>query len=267
MPWSIFNESLRRGWQGMIFWSIGLGLLGLVIMIVIPNIAILKQFENIMTTMPALVKALGMDDAAQMATPEGFVSAGYFGRVILILAVYAVVTGMNITANEEDAGIMDVLLSLPVPRWRIILEKFAAYVLMSIVVVFFGFVGLYLGGLASAIHLDMGKLIVSTINVLPSLFLMMAFTMWAGTLFRHKNQATAAAAIFIIGSYIVDFAGSAASESPIARLRIISFFSYYDNAHVMQTGLNGGSVVLLLGISVILVAASIWCFQRRDIGG
>jgi ABC-2 type transport system permease protein len=267
MPWSIFNETFRRGWRGMIYWGLGLGLLGLVMMIIIPNVAMLTQIQNLMTTMPAVVKALGMDDAAQMATPEGFISAGYFGRVLLIMAVYAVVSGLNVTANEEDAGIMDMVLSLPVPRWRIILEKFTAYGLMSIVIVLLGFVGLVVGGITSAIQIDAGKLLISSINMLPSVLLMLAFTMFAGTFFRRKNQATGVAALFIVGSYVLDFIGSAASESPIAQLRVISFFAYYDNAHVMQTGLNGAYVVLLVGVATLLVAASVWCFQRRDIGG
>jgi ABC-2 type transport system permease protein len=267
MPWSIFNETLRRGWRGMIYWGVGLGLLGFIITIIIPNITALKQFQNLMATMPAVVKALGMEDAAQMATPEGFISAGYFGRVILLMAVYAIVAGLNITANEEDAGIMDMLLSLPVPRWRIILEKFAAYVLMLVVIVSLGFIGIYLSGVSSPIHVDSGKLIIGSINMLPSILVMLTFTMFACTFFQRKNQATAVSAFFIVGSYALDFIGSAASESPIARLRGLSFFTYYDNGHIMQTGLNGANIILLLGVTLILVAASVWCFQRRDIGG
>lgn len=267
MPRSIFNEMFRRNWRGMLYWGIGLGVMGFVMMVIIPNIGMLKQFENIMTSMPAVVKALGMEDAAQMATPDGFISAGYFGRVILLLAVYAVLAGLNVTANEEDAGILDLLLSLPLPRWRIILEKFAAYVLMSIIIVIMGLIGLCLGSITSAIQVDVGKLVISSVNVLPTLFFMLAFTMFAATFFRRKNQATAFAALFIVGSYVVDFAGNAAGESPLARLRAFSFFAYYDNAHIMQTGLNGAAIGLLLVLTVILVGASVWCFQRRDIGG
>lgn len=266
MPWSIFNETLRRSWRSMLFWGVGVGLFGFVLTVIIPNIAALKQFQTLMTTMPALVRALGMEDAAEIATPEGFISAGYFGRILLILAVYAVSAGLSVTVNEEDQGIMDMLLSLPVPRWRIILEKFAAYVLMLVVIVIMGFVGLYLSSLTAAIQVDTGKLIISSINILPSALLMLAFTTFAGTLFRRKSQATATAAVFIIGSYMIEFLGSLASESPIAGLRPISFFAYYDNAHVMQRGLNAGNVLLLLGLSLVLVIASVVCFQRRDIG-
>lgn len=265
MPWSVFNETLRRGWQSMIYWGMGLGTLSLVIMIIIPNVAILKQFENLMTTMPALLKALGMEDASQLATPEGFISAGYFGRVLLILAVYAILAGLNITANEEDHGIMDVLLALPLPRWRLVLEKFFAYSLMLVGVVGLGFVGLYVGSISSNIQVDSGKLLISSINVLPSAFLMLAFTGFAGAFFRTRSRAAAAAVIFIVTSYMVDFIGGVASDSFVAPLRTLSFFAYYDNAHIMQTGLNISYVALLLGISVALLAGSILFFQSRDI--
>jgi ABC-2 type transport system permease protein len=267
MPRSTFNETLRRGCRGMIFWGLGLGLLGFVITVIIPNMDVLKQFQTLMSTMPGLVKALGMEDAGQMMTPEGLISAGYFGRVLLIVALYAVFAGLDITANDEDAGIMDMLLSLPVPRSRIILEKFMAYTLMLVVIVALGFVGIYLSGVSSPLQVNTAKLLVASINVLPSSWLMLAFTMFAATFFRRKSQATAMAAFFIIGSYVLDLVSSLASESPIARLRILSFFAYYDNAHVMQTGLNVGNILLLLGTTLVLVVASVWCFQRRDIGG
>ncbi|MBA3872069.1 MAG: ABC transporter permease subunit [Anaerolineae bacterium] len=267
MPRSIFNETLRRGWRSMIFWGIGIGLLGFVITTIIPNVGILKQFENLMNTMPALIKALGMDEAAQVATPEGFISAGYFGRVLLFVAIYSVLAGLNITANEEDQGILDVLLALPLPRWRLVVEKFAAYSLMLVGVVMLGFVGLTIGSMSAALQVDALKLLVGSINVLPSAVLVLAFTLFAGTFFKARNTAAAVTAVFIITSYMLDLIGSLASDSPLARLRSISFFSYYDNAHVMQTGLNLTYVMLLLGVTVILVVAGVWFFQRRDIGG
>ena len=42
--------------------------------------------------------------------------------------------GMRVTANEEDSGILDVVLSLPVRRWQVMVEKIAAY-LVTIVMI------------------------------------------------------------------------------------------------------------------------------------
>lgn len=95
---------------------------------------------------------------------------------------------------------------------------------------------------------------------------MLAFTGFAGTFFRTRGGAGAAAVVFIVASYVMDFIGSAASDSFIAPLRSLSFFAYYDNAHIMQTGLNIPNIALLLGLSLVLVAGSVWFFQRRDVG-
>lgn len=60
-------------------------------------------------------------------TPEGIVAVSFFGKFALLFTAYPVVMGMRVTSNEEDDGILDVLLSLPVARWQVILEKFAAH--------------------------------------------------------------------------------------------------------------------------------------------
>lgn len=263
----VFRETLRRSWQGMLYWGIGLGMLGLITMMIIPNVDALKQITSLMESLPpALIKAMGMEDASQLATPEGFLGGAYFARVILIMAVYAVLAGLNVTANDEDQGILDVVLSLPLPRRQIILEKFAAYALMSTVIVLLGFLGVFLGGVSTNLGVDTGRLILGNLNILPSTFLMLAFTMFAGTYFRTKGTATAAASLFIVGSYLIDVIGGAASGTVIADLRVISFFSYLDNSHVMIDGLNVGNVALLLGLTAVLVVASVWFFQRRDVG-
>lgn len=259
-------ETLRRGWRGMLYWGLGVALFAWTITIIIPNMETLKQFENLINTMPAVIKMLGMEEAAQVATPEGFISAAYFGRVLLILAIYAVLAGLNVTANEEDAGIMDVLLSLPLPRWRLIVEKFAAYSLMSVVIVALGFIGLVIGTGSSALRVEPVKLLVGSLNILPALLFMMALTLLAGALLRRKVQAAGVAAGIIIVSYLLDFIASAASGSVLANLRVVSFFTYYDNAHILQTGLQAANVALLLGLTALCVVGAVWAFQRRDIG-
>jgi ABC-2 type transport system permease protein len=85
---------------------------------------------------PIILRAVGVgDDLNYFASPEGFVAVGFFGKTLLVLAAYPVVMGLRVTVNEEDSGTIDVLLSLPVARWRVILEKFLAYVVTLVVIV------------------------------------------------------------------------------------------------------------------------------------
>lgn len=263
----VFQETLRQNWRGMLYWGIGLALLGLVTLNLVSDVDALKQVAQLMETLPpTLLSAMGMDDLTQLATPEGFLGGAYFGRVILILSVFGVIGGLNITANEEDQGILDMLLSLPLPRWRLIIEKFAAYTLMTVGIVALGFLGLYAGERASALEINTMRLLESSINVLPSVLLILAFTLLAGTIFRRKGTATVVTAVFVIGSYLVDLMGRAASDSFLNQLRVLSFFSYFDNDGVMQNGLAWGNILLLLAVTAALVAGSLWFFQRRDVG-
>lgn len=263
----VFTETLRRSWRGMLYWGLGLALLGVMIVTLITDVDALKQMAQLMESLPpALLKAMGMDDLSQLATPEGFLGGGYFGRVILIMSVFGVISGLNITANEEDQGILDVLLSLPLPRWRLIVEKFAAYALLTVGIILLGFVGLFVGERVSGLEMNTTRLLESSLNLLPIVLLIIAFTTLAGALFRRKSTATAVTAIFVIASYFVDFVGRAASESFLYQLRVISFFSYYDNDGVMRDGLMWGNMALLLALTAVMLAGALWFFQRRDVG-
>ena len=250
----------------MIYWGLGFGLYGLMIMMIVKDANILKQYGEISKALPPALLQLFGGDATSMATPEGFLAYGYFGYLLLIFAVYAILSGLNITANDEDAGIMDVVLSLPLPRWRLVLEKFLAYGLLILVIVALSFVGLLIGSQFSALKIDTGRLLQATVNIIPAMLLILGFTALAGALFRSKGTATAVAAFFVVGSYVLNFLGLAASGTFFYKVKLLSFFTYYDHQGVILHGLSAGNVLVLLVAGVICTGVAIWSFQRRDVG-
>lgn len=267
MTGAIFSETLRRSWRQILYWGGGMALLGAYITAIIQDVDFLEQYAQIAQSMPrALLQMFGADDMAALATPEGFLSLGFFGYGLFIFAFFAVLAGLNVTANEEDEGTMDVLLSLPVPRWRVVLEKFAAYVVIFLAIVILSFVGLWLGKQASPLELNMSRLVEGIINMIPGTLLMMGLTTFVAAVARRKSTAMAITAVVIIASYFIDFLGRAASGTTVAALRAVSFFSYYDSESVMLNGLAWGNVLLLMVVAVLLVAGTLWAFQRRDIG-
>jgi ABC-2 type transport system permease protein len=263
----IFAETLRRNWRQILYWGLGLAILGFYIMVVIPDVDALQQYAKLAENLPpALLKMFGAEDAAAIATPEGFVSFGYFGYTLLILAVYAVIAGLSVTANEEDEGIMDVLLSLPVPRWRVIVEKTLAYALIVVVIILLGLVGLWAGTQSSALQVNMARLVEGTINMIPSTLLMLVFTVFVAVVVRRKSTATAIVAAVIVASYFMTFIGEAVTNEIVQTLGKLSFFSYYASQDVIVNGLNLGNILLLLAATALFFVGSLWCFQRRDVG-
>jgi ABC-2 type transport system permease protein len=264
----VFGSVLRHNWKSALYWGIGIALLGVYIIVVIPNVDMLNQYTSLIESMPPmLMAAFGITDAAQMATPKGFLGFGFFGYVMLVLSAYGVIAGLNITANEEDRGILDVVLSLPIPRWRVMLERFLAYALLIVVMLIIAGGSMWLTAQAnSGMDFNTGRMFEGIINLLPGTLTVLAATTFVGALLRSRGAAAAAAAGFVIVSYFIDFIGNAASETAAAALRTISYFRYYEGGQIMSTGLQWGNVLVLVVAAVVLLAGGLWFFERRDIG-
>jgi ABC-2 type transport system permease protein len=264
----VFTETLRRHWRQALFWGLGLGFLIFVQVAALPSVDALQQMTELLDTMPpVMLQMFGMGDTAYFATPEGYIATRSFGLLLLLVSIYAIAAGLNVTANDEERGIMDSVLSLPIARWQLVLEKLLAYMLMSVLVVVVILVLTLVGiALTPSFAVDTGKIVLGSINVLPGMWLMLAFTAFAGALMRRKGLATALAVIFLVGSYFIDTLGRDATTSILNSLRVVSFHSYYDAIGVIRNGFNVGNVVLLLVVAIMLIALSLFSYERRDIG-
>jgi ABC-2 type transport system permease protein len=265
----IFWETLRRQWRGMLYWGIGFALYGILSTGLIPDTAGLQQLISLLQAMPqGFISVFGINDMSILATPEGFVALRYFMYIVLVLAVYAVLNGLNLTANDEDAGIMDMILALPLPRWRVIVEKFAAYSVMMTVIALAGFGGLLAGMVINPTNtasLNVMRLLEGSLNMLPSALLILATTGLLATIVRRRATAAALAGAFVVVSYVLDVLGNSVQSDAGAALRSLSFIRYYDAMSMMRSGLVISSILILTAIALAALGASVALFQRRDI--
>ena len=67
----VFKETLRRGWRGMLYWGLGFGLYGLMIMMIVKDANILKQYGEISKALPPALLQLFGGDAASMIVAVG----------------------------------------------------------------------------------------------------------------------------------------------------------------------------------------------------
>jgi len=268
MTGTIFYETLRRSWRQVIYWGLGLGLYAIYPFLLMPDQAGLEEYVDLLEGMNAgMLKAFGISDAALISTPEGFVGYSYFGFLLLILGVFAVIAGLNVSANEEDAGILDMFMSLPVPRWQIIVEKLLAYSVMVVAISMIGFVGLLIGDALSPQPVDIAtsRYLEGSFNLIPGTLLIMTFTAFVATVVKRKSVATAIAGVFVVLSYLVDAVGRAAGGEVADAVRELSVFAHYDGTTILQSGLVVSSVVALLLIALALAGGTVAFFERRDI--
>lgn len=268
MSGAVFMETLRRHWRGMIGWGIGIALLALVQVVILSDVEAIEQMAQLMSALPPFILAMvGGGDAEFLATPEGYLAMRFFGIIVIVFGFYAVTAGLNVTANDEEQGITDIHMSLPITRVQLMMERTLAYALLLLGVIGFSFLGLIIGlATTPTIVIDMGKVISGTLNTIPASMAMLTFTVCAGALFRRRSMAITAATAFIAGSYFLDTMGRAAPGTAIDQLRALSFYSYYDGTNVIQHGLSVGNILILSVVTVALLVIGIVAYQRRDLG-
>jgi len=264
----IFLETLRRSWKQIFYWGIGIGLYGIFPFSMIPDQEGLDTYGDMVDTLdPALLRAFGIGGDVSFATPEGFIGYSFFGYMLLILAIFAVIAGLNVSVNEEEGGMMDMLLSLPVPRWVVIVEKLLAYTVMVVGILALGFVGLVIGNqmASDVLRVSTGALFEGVVNILPGTVFILCFTTLVGTIVGRRSTVMAIAGLFVVGSYLVDMIGRAADTEATNVLREFSIFAHYDGGAVLANGIAVGATLVIIALALIFSVASTQLFQQRDI--
>jgi putative exporter of polyketide antibiotics len=245
----VFLETLRRTWKGTLGWAFGMALMVGYVVVAIPDVKTLQQYTELFKNSPKIAVLLLGSDTAAMMTAEGMFGVMFFSWIMLVLSCYGVIAGLSITANEEERGIMDVLLAMPLPRWRIVIEKFAAHVLNTFVIAFLTFLAIWAFTTNSELYkITAGSAFASSMNMIPPILVTIAF-----------------AGAFVAVSYLLDLIGRA-TEGTSASLRYLSFFTWFDGTNVLIRGAQVGSMLLLTVVALVLIAAATGLFQRRDVG-
>lgn len=272
MKGTVFIEELRRSWLGTLLWGLGMGALMLFLTAILQNNTVIEEMKRVLGALPAgILSAFGISSIDLLTTAEGFIAFAGFTYGSLLLSVYGVMSGLNITANDEDEGSLNVLLSMPLPRWQIIIEKYLAFAFFLLLIVVLMFGGLALGSTVFNVPMNLTTLFLGTLNLAPLSLSVMAITCLIASLFSQKALVSGLAAVLVIGSYFINLlTGSLDLETvPVAGfIQKLSVFNYVDSEGLAISGtLNFVNIGLLLGLSLILVVMSVFAFERRDIGG
>jgi ABC-type transport system involved in multi-copper enzyme maturation permease subunit len=268
MRWSVFKDTLRHSIQMTLIWGIGLGAMMTVTVQTVPGMQGLELVELFQSMPPAMLAAFGVGtDISAMATPEGLIAFGLFGKMALIFAAYPVVIGLRISTHEEAEGILDMQLSQPMPRSQFLLERFLAYTVNIAILILLVVGGLYLGIMTVKLDepLNTAKLVAMTLNLIPVMVLVMAATMFVGALISRRQTVVTIMTIFIIASYVIQTVGGMVTAQWMNAVKAFSFFTYYNVQSMMQRGVILSDVLVLVVVSVVLFGASLYVFERRDI--
>jgi ABC-2 type transport system permease protein len=181
----------------------------------------------------------------------------------LVIGASAIAAASATTAGEEERGILGLVLSHPVTRGRLVIDKAAAVAVVVLVVAFGTWVGLLTGVAVAG-----GGIPVANITALSLSLACFGFALGglslalAGTTGR-KSVAVAGAGAFAVVGFVVN--GFAPLVDGLDWLEYLSPFYYYTGHDPLTRGFDWAGVVVLTLATVALVTVAVVGIQRRDL--
>jgi ABC-2 type transport system permease protein len=129
---NVLTKSLWDKRRSMGWWIAGMVAMTAWLVAMYPVIRDSEAMQSFLDDFPPELMAMFGIDPDIYLTGAGYLQAQLFSFIApIILIAFAVGFGAAATAGEEKSGTMDILLSLPVSRRSIILQKSTAMVLMA----------------------------------------------------------------------------------------------------------------------------------------
>lgn len=198
-----------------------------------------------------------------LATAAGFLSAEFYSWIPILLLVYAVIQGTGAIAGEESGGTMDLVLAQPVTRRSFVLQRIAATVVGSVLIVAIGYVGWLLSVPFVDIDVTLWDVFLANMNLLPITLLFFALSLAAGAIAPTRGMAVAITVGIATATYFIQTL--AATVDALEPLRYLSPFYYYGNGEPLVNGLDWAHIALLMGSAFVLAVVAVRTFEGRDV--
>ena len=261
---NVFLKTLRDRRRALLFWGIGLVTLAVVMMLFYPYVRDATAIREYIEAFPEELLALFAGDVIDYTSPTGFLNSELFFLMVPVLfLVFAISFGSSTIASEEERGTLDLLLSYPLPRWRVVVEKFGAMVIATLVLAFALWLGLTISAIALDIDISIGRLAETCLSA--ALLGVTFGTLALAVSCVRGNRGLSMGVASALGVYAYLLNVIAPMIEWLEPFRKLSPFYYYIAADPLNNGLNLGHVAILTGLIAVFLAVALITFQRRDL--
>ncbi len=246
--------------RSLLAWGVPLGLWSAFIVLIFPSVegALSKAVESYP---PALKEAFGIGGLTNV---EQYLQAEMLSLIVPLalgyLAVRAVASGLS---GAAESGRLDVLLSAPVSRSRLVAASFVATAVELAIVLVLTVILTGFGSLVSGADLSLGSALAGYANVWPLALVFAGLGIVATGFSLRTSVVTGAVAGVLVTMYVIDLIGKL--DPGLSGVRYASVFKYYGNA--VEDGLEPVAFFGVTAVAIGLAALGGWLFERRDLSG
>ena len=258
----LLTRALAAQRRSGLIWAGALLLLTVSVLSVWPSLSDSGGLDNIVAGLsPELVAALGMED---FGSPVGYLNGNLYAMILpLLFGAFAIMQMNSLTAGDEDAGRLELLLALPVSRTGVFLTRFFAVAIVLAAVALL--LGLVVGLSAPAFDMELeveGVAAVTTAIFLLALFHAALAMALAGLGTRGSATLGVTFGVLVLGYLthallpLVESLEDVAAASP---------WEWALGETPLANGLDGTGALLLAGGALLLVLVGLFGVRRRTI--
>ncbi len=260
---NIFQKTLRDQSRALVWWFIGIVVLGLITVLLYPSIGAAPEMEQLFEEMPPAAQIF-IGEIADITSPEGYLNSQLFALMVpLLFMIYCIGQGAGAIAGEEAAGTMDLLLANPVPRFQIVLEKFGAVLAGGVVLGLANVAGIAVGIVIVDMEMSIVRLTETTLGALLLGYLFGAFALLLGASSGRRGMSIGVSAGVGVVTYLLN--GFAMLIDWLEPYRYLSPFHYYTANDPINNGLDLWHTLILIVLTAACLAGAVVGFQRRDV--
>jgi ABC-2 type transport system permease protein len=248
----------RRG--AIIGWGLGLLFFPLVYIGIYPSVA--EEMAGLADL--EIYKAMGVN----IGTFADWIGSILIVFLPLVTAIFGIINGTNTLAGEEEDGRLEMIVTLPLARWKIVASK-ALALSVSILVILLVNAVVSLGvfeAVKDQIETELvgSDILIGVISTWPFVFSVAMISMFlAAFCSRRRIASMIAAAVLVVGYFGSNLAASTEVLEPFEP---IFLFTYLDSTgQALLDGQAAGDILVLLGTGVVSFLLAVLFFQRRKL--
>jgi ABC-2 type transport system permease protein len=247
--------------RAMLGYTLGTALYAFVIVALYPSFEHSTGLDNLTKNSPTIAALFGA--VGSLTSPAGWLSVNLYANVLPLLVLLATVGyGASCLAGQDEEGILATVVTLPIRRRNVTLQKVAAMGAQAATIVVVTAAVLALGHYfditVSAAHLWGTSLGVLLLGL--DLGLVAVAT---GAATGHRGTALGVASGIAAASYLISSMAPVVGWIRPARFASLFYWSVGNNQ--LNSGLSAGEFGVLVGTGFVLGGVAVAAFERLDL--
>jgi beta-exotoxin I transport system permease protein len=218
-----------------------------------------KMLEN------PIMKAF-VGEGIDIYSAKGFLYIELFGSFTMYIIIYFIIQYAGAFCSEMETKTIDILLSAPLRRRYLFISRYLSWVVLSLIFIVSWILCITLGvrAIGKGAEVPFGDIARTMFSFLPFILSVQSLCMLTSVLTNESRKAYGISLGIYFGMYFFEVINGISEK--LNFLKYFTLLHYTDPGQVFIDGvIPWGSTLVLIAVAILLFAAGLFVFERKDL--